>query len=553
MFPRCMPRSVWSGWLLLILLVTPGRSAEAQAANRFSAADVHVSPDTPLPYLRGGLSARGTYELHFATMADLISIAWSLNPAKVAGGPSWLEWDRFDVIGKVPAGTTLDGIRQMLRALLSERFSLLVHNDIKPLPAFILSASSKLRMKPSSGGESGCKPDSPGAGLVAGPGAVPVFSFTCQNLTMEAFASAMPRMSGVLGYTNNLPVVDRTGLQGSWDFHLRYTIPGGETRYGIVPSAGELIPLPAALNEQLGLELKPGNTPGPILVVDSVNETPAPNPPGTAQALPTPPAEFDVAVLKPSDPGSNGFKFQVRNGSVDIAGCPLSALIFRAWNVSNPAEVTGVPGWADKARFFIVAKSSGPGPDPMPQAGMKADYDGTIAMLRRLLTDRFRIRTHYEDRPVNAYTLHTGKPKMKRADPQSRTSCRENPFLDAADPRRTNPAITRVLSCTNVTVAQFGKLLLADAADYVQSPVQDETGLEGGWDFLLDFSDAAVVTPGARRGDNASAVDAQAPAPNGGISLAEAISKQLGLKLELQKRAVRVLVIDHIDEKPITN
>jgi len=64
--------------------------------------------------------------------------------------------------------------------------------------------------------------------------------------------------------------------------------------------------------------------------------------------------------------------------------------------------------------------------------------------------------------------------------------------------------------------------------------------LAGGWDFTLYFSDAAVV--GAQSAD-----------PNGGISLADAIDKQLGLKLELQKRPVKVLVIDHINEKPADN
>jgi uncharacterized protein (TIGR03435 family) len=278
-----------------------------------------------------------------------------------------------------------------------------------------------------------------------------------------------------------------------------------------------------------------------VLVVDSVNETPALNPPGIAQALPAPPAEFDVADLKPSDPASTAFKFQVRNGSVDIQGSPLSALIYRAWNVNNPDEVVGMPGWANTARFHILAKSSGPGPDPLPQPGVKADYDGTIAMLRRLLTDRFGIRVHYEDRPLSAYTLLRGKPKLKKADPASRTSCVEH----AGNPSLRNPTVTRVLNCTNVTMAQFGKFLLWDADDYVQSPVLDGTGLEGGWDFTLYFSDAAVVGAGDA---------AQAPSdPTGGISLAEAVDKQLGLKLKLERRPVKVMVIDHIDEKPAAN
>ncbi len=529
-----------------------GRVASAQAPVHFEAADVHVSPDTALPYLRGGFTERGTYELHFGTMADLISIAWNVDYAKVMGGPSWLEWDRFDVIAKVPAGATIDTVRPMLRNLLADRFNLVVHSDTKELPAFVLSAGSKPRMKPSDGTEeSGCEPDGPAGGLSAGPGGVSVFSFTCQNITMEAFAAGMPRMTGVLAYTNNLPVVDRTDLKGAWNFHLKYSVRGGDTRYGVVPSEGDLITLPAALGEQLGLELKLGSTPSPVLVVDSVKETPRPNPPDTANALPSASTAFEVADLKPSDPSSDAFKFQIRNGAVDIEGAPLSVLIYKAWNVDSNL-VVGMPSWVGTAKFHIIAKASGPRPDPLPQRGVKADYDATITMLRNLLTERFEIKTHYEDLPIDTYTLLSGKPKMKKADPASRTSCEENPPSGAKDPRLADPAITRVLSCTNVTMAQFGKLLFQDADDYVQEPVLDETGLEGGWDFMLSFSDAAVVGAGGPA-DNAPTPEPQVSEPNGGISLADAINKQLGLKLDLQKRPAKVLVIDHINEKPIPN
>ena len=39
----------------------------------------------------------------------------------------------------------------------------------------------------------------------------------------------------------------------------------------------------------------------------------------------------------------------------------------------------------------------------------------------------------------------------------------------------------------------------------------------------------------------------------GGLSLSEALEKQLGLKLETEKRPVSVLVIDHIERKPTDN
>jgi uncharacterized protein (TIGR03435 family) len=141
-----------------------------QEPAHFEAADVRISPAAAVPYLRGGFTDRGTYELHFATIVDLISIAWNVDFAKVTGGPNWLDWDRFDVIAKVPAGATIDTVRPMLQNLLADRFHLIVHNGTKQLPAFVLSASLNPRLKPSKGAdESGCEPDGPKGGLTAGP------------------------------------------------------------------------------------------------------------------------------------------------------------------------------------------------------------------------------------------------------------------------------------------------------------------------------------------------------------------------------------------------
>jgi uncharacterized protein (TIGR03435 family) len=45
-------------------------------------------------------------------------------------------------------------------------------------------------------------------------------------------------------------------------------------------------------------------------------------------------------------------------------------------------------------------------------------------MLKTLLIDRFKLKAHFEERPVNAYTLVAAKPKLKKADPSGRTGCR---------------------------------------------------------------------------------------------------------------------------------
>jgi hypothetical protein len=72
-------------------------------------------------------------------------------------------------------------------------------------------------------------------------------------------------------------------------------------------------------------------------------------------------------------------------------------------------------------------------------------------------------------------------------------------------------------------------------------------------DFPLTFSSFALLQNGGVPGQPPTAGTANTTEPNGALSLSEALLKQLGLKLEMQKRPIPVLVIDHIEEKPTEN
>ena len=149
---------------------------------------------------------------------------------------------------------------------------------------------------------------------------------------------------------------------------------------------------------------------------------------------------------------------------------------------------------------------------------------------------------------------------MAKADPSSRTRCAEGPAPNANDPRNRNPILSRLITCQNVTMSQFAERLMFMANGYVRVPALDATGLEGGWNLTVNFSpiNAFLGNNGPGRGGEAPAGPPaggalSASEPNGAISLPEALDKQLGLKLELKKRPMPVLVIDSISEKPIDN
>ena len=112
----------------------------------------------------------------------------------------------------------------------------------------------------------------------------------------------------------------------------------------------------------------------------------------------------------------------------------------------------------------------------------------------------------------------------------------------ANDPRDSNPRLARLLECRNATIAQFAQTLQIYEPYSFAYPVEDATGLSGGWDFTLSYTPDYMMQQ--------TKPDAE---PTGDISLTEAIAKQLGLKLEKRKRMLPVVVIDHMDEKPKEN
>jgi uncharacterized protein (TIGR03435 family) len=177
-------------------------------------------------------------------------------------------------------------------------------------------------------------------------------------------------------------------------------------------------------------------------------------------------------------------------------------------------------------------------------------------MLRALLVERFKLATHYEDRPVDAYTLVAAKPKLAKADPSSRTRWKEGPQAlnaSAKDPRDANPTIGRLVTVQNMTMAQFADTLQRIAPGYIHMPVTDATGINGAWDFTFNFSTANLVRTRVGQGAGNGQATGSAPVasdPNGALSLFDALNKQLGLKLEQRKHTLPVLVIDHVEEKP---
>ena len=224
---------------------------------------------------------------------------------------------------------------------------------------------------------------------------------------MAGFAQQLRAMAG--DYLTD-PVIDSTGLSGEWDFDLKWN-----SRSQVLPAGAERITIFSA-TDQLGLRLAAEKVPSPVIVIDHVNKQRTENITGL---LPARALQFEVASVKPSRPDvHDGFSGATSGGGFEAHAETMRNLFATAWDIHwdhVDEMILGMPKWMDSARYDILAKpsslTSGP---PLPRSSF-VDDDLRV-MLRALLTDRFKIRTHYENRPVNAYTLVATKPRLKKAD-----------------------------------------------------------------------------------------------------------------------------------------
>jgi uncharacterized protein (TIGR03435 family) len=523
---------------------------------KFEVADVHVSPTAHgFSQSFGGVLREGRYINRDATMLKLIEAAYGIPEDNVAGGPGWVSSELFDVLAKVPDGTTPAEANLMLQGLLSERFGLVVHRGTHAVPRYVLAVGKGgSKLQPSSGSEtSGCQQkQQPGGGAPNDLASIPNAKVACRNLTAAAIADNLHRMAGA--YLDH-DVIDSTHLDGSWDFDLEWT-----ARAALAAKGANGISVFDAVEKQLGLKLELRDIEMASLVIDRVNRNPTENPAGVAAALNLAAARFEVASVKPANPDQRPMVGILYTGGSQIkSGGTLRQLIAMALQIPpniGGDMVIGLPKSADSQRWDITAKVPSTGEGAPNTAGGRPQpppLSIALEMLRGLLVDEFELKSHTENREVSVYalTLPGSKPKFTQADDSERSGCKAD--LNAPKPF-TN--IQTMIACKNTTMAELAENLQRMAGAYINHPVVDATGLTGGWNFLIGWTPRAMLekpqaaNPNQPNPNQPADALAGAPDPNG-ISVFDAVEKELGLKLVKQKRSIPVVVIDHVDEKPL--
>jgi uncharacterized protein (TIGR03435 family) len=198
------------------------------------------------------------------TLCGLTRLAYDLKEYQIVGMPDWMAKSEqsifYDIDTRAGSGITPTGdqAREMLRALLVDRFQLKVHRESRELPVYALIVG-KNGPKFNEDREGPC-PGNSKAGFRSGPG---LFASCGPTTSMEQLAVALSRVT-------DRAVVDRTGLTGKYAFRLQWARDGA-------PVYGDSAPaIFTAVQEQLGLRLEPQRLPVEVLAIERA-ERPSPN------------------------------------------------------------------------------------------------------------------------------------------------------------------------------------------------------------------------------------------------------------------------------------
>jgi uncharacterized protein (TIGR03435 family) len=215
---------------------------------------------------------------------------WSGTSSNV---PKWVAQERFDIearSGDTPVPTK-DQVRQMMRSLLEDRFKLAVHLETRQVPVFALvldkPGTTGPQLRPHTPDDSCAVPESSDpqqdsasapasrapqklpllCGVIAHlpPGAPALLKFGGRNVTLAAFAASLPTQAGLARVQR--PVIDRTGLTGSFDFSVEWS---PERDNPASESDGSGPTLFQAIKDQLGLKLDSQKGPIDVIVIDHI-------------------------------------------------------------------------------------------------------------------------------------------------------------------------------------------------------------------------------------------------------------------------------------------
>ena len=227
-----------------------GQAAPASPA--FEVASIRPNPSGD--HHSSSHTSNGSVVMRNVSLKQIVEMAYDLKDYALSG-PDWLDTERFDISAKPPATAPQNQFEPMLQTLLADRFKLAVHRESKVMSAYALVV-----------GKNGPKLHAVESGRS---------HRNSDGGKLSAQKVSMPQLADFLARHLDRPVVDKTELEGVFDFELRWgSDERGEAQKGTTDSGPSIF---TAVQEQLGLKLQSQKLPVEILVIDHAERVPTEN------------------------------------------------------------------------------------------------------------------------------------------------------------------------------------------------------------------------------------------------------------------------------------
>ena len=215
----------------------------------------------------GGSTSRpgGSYSVTNMTLRSLIWVAYEIPTQRVIGGPNWIDSMRFDIAAKAAGDPDPEMVRVMLKSLLRDRFKLVVREEKRDLPVYALVVARRdgvlgPRMRPNPL-DCNDRVALQKARAEAAPNSIRPCELRFMPSRMQLGAAKIAAILDNLSEIAGRPVVDRTGLSGTYDIELQWA-----------PTAdADGVSIFTAIQEQLGLRLETSTAPLDVVVIESAD------------------------------------------------------------------------------------------------------------------------------------------------------------------------------------------------------------------------------------------------------------------------------------------
>ena len=226
----------------------------------FAVASVKTSPAPASRDDRNRIAARPAgFSARNVTLKRLIAEAYGVQSVQVLG-PAWIDSSQYELEARTEAPVARDALRPLLQSLLAERFRLALHRESREMRAYeLVLDKGGPKIPPAT------RPADPAAGWGTFQGSLPEFA-DLLSIQLSIALPADPSKPGVAG--EPIPVVDRTGLTGIYNFNVDLKPERGDDMF---------ILWQRRLREQFGLRLESRKTKVDLLVIDRAERIPAAN------------------------------------------------------------------------------------------------------------------------------------------------------------------------------------------------------------------------------------------------------------------------------------